>query len=213
MNKQILEWEGQFGKEYTDRNASTLEDMEELYKSYYGVSRTQMNHDFIGNLDHNLKILEVGCNIGTQLQRLQKDGFSDLYGIEINDYAIDIARSKAYGLNIIKGSALDIPFKDDFFDLVFTSGVLIHISPDNISAVIHEIYRCSRKNIWGFEYYAPEYTAITYRGHRDLLWKTDFARLYTDHFPDLKLLKEIRYKYQENDNIDAMFLLQKVKGQ
>jgi len=51
-------------------------------------------------------------------------------------------------INIIHGVADDIPFKDGYFDMVFTSGVLIHISPGNINRVLDEIYRCSREYIW-----------------------------------------------------------------
>jgi len=81
-------------------------------------------------------------------------------------------------------SADDIPFKDGYFDMVFTSGVLIHISPGNINRVLDEIYRCSREYIWGFEYYADDYTEVNYRGHESLLWKTNFPKLYLDRFPN-----------------------------
>lgn len=115
------------------------------------------------------------------------------------------------GINIIKATADDIPFKDNYFDMVFTSGVLIHIAPDNIDMVLDEIYRCSKEFIWGFEYYADEYTEVNYRGNSDLLWKTNFVKLYMDRFPDLELIKEEKYKYLYNDNVDSMFLLRKKK--
>ena len=96
-----------------------------------------------------------------------------------------------------------------FFDFVFTSGVLIHISPDDISSVLDEMYRCTRKYIWSFEYYAKEYTPINYHGHKNLLWKTDFSKLFLSRFGDLELVKEEHFKYAQNDNVDTMFLIQK----
>lgn len=72
-----------------------------------------------------------------------------------------------------------------------------------------EVYRCTREYIWGFEYYADEYTEIPYRGHSKLLWKANFARLYLDQFEDLELVKEERFKNLDSDNIDSMFLLRK----
>lgn len=194
LTKQMEKWEGDFGKEYTNRNALSLDEMENLYKGRFGYTRKEMNSEFIGNLDRDMKILEVGSNIGNQLLCLQIMGFNNLYGIELQSYAIELSKSRTKRINIIEGSAFDIPFKDSYFDLVFTSGVLIHINPDDLNNAMREIYRCTRKYIWGFEYYADQYTEILYRGHKGLLWKTNFAKLYCEQFSDLKLVQEKRFK-------------------
>jgi len=136
------------------------------------------------------RVLEVGCNVGNQLLLLKEMGYTNLWGIELQDYAVEIARKRTSGINIVKGSAFDIPYKDAFFDLVFTSGVLIYI--------------------WGFEYYSPDgYQMINYRGENDLLWKTDFAELFLDRFTDLRLVRKEVLPYRSNDNLDIMYLLEK----
>jgi len=209
ISKQITKWKDKFGKEYTNRNALTLDELERMYENNYGLGRTELNNIFIGKFDHSIKILEVGSNIGNQLLLLQKMGFKNLYGIEINDYAIELSKQRTNNINIIQGSAFDIPFKNEYFDLVFTSGVLIHIAPYDINLVLNEIYRCTKEYIWGFEYYEEKYTEIIYRGKKDLLWKANFAQLYLNLFENLKLIKEKKIKYLNNDNIDVMFLLKK----
>lgn len=209
ITKQMQTWDGEFGKEYTNRNALSMNDMEALYNEQYGYTRTEMNSEFVGELDRDLKILEVGSNIGNQLLCLQKMGFNNLYGIELQTYAVELSKSRTEHINIIKGSAFDIPYKEGYFDLVFTSGVLIHIDPSDINTVIQEIYRCAKKYIWGFEYYADNYTEILYREHKNLLWKTDFAKLYDEQFSNLNLVKEKRFKYLNSDNVDSMFLFKK----
>ena len=206
--KQIEQWEGEFGKAYTARNLHAVEDLDESYRRLFGVSRSQMNEEFIGGLDRSMRVLEVGTNVGAQLLMLQKMGFHNLYGIEIQERAIEFSRSISKGLNIIKGSSFDIPFKDDFFDMVYTSGGLIHISPEDIEVAISEIRRCTRRYIWGFEYYNASYAEVPYRGEKNLLWKTDFARLYMDTCGDLRLIKEKKFKYLENENMDQIFLLE-----
>ena len=108
---------------------------------------------------------------------------------------------------IFSASALSLPFPDEHFDLVFTSGVLIHIAPSDLPVALTEIHRCTKNWIWGLEYYAPGMTEVVYRGNQNLLWKTDYARLYLDSFGDLELLREERLPYLENENVDAMFLL------
>ena len=206
---QETTWGGEFGKEYTDRNTFTPEEVDNLYIENYGVSRTQLNNEFLDNLELN-RILEVGCNVGNQLNVLKKMGYLDLWGIELQDYAVEVARKRTSGLNIVKGTAFDIPFKNGFFDLVFTSGVLIHISPDDINKVLDEMYRCTNKYILGLEYYNPEgYQMINYRGQDNLLWKTDFSKLFLDRFSNLELVKKEIIPYKNNENLDVMYLLKK----
>jgi pseudaminic acid biosynthesis-associated methylase len=209
ITEQMEKWAGQFGKEYTDRNALSLEEMDALYQRNYGVTRAELNEQFLKGIDRSIRILEVGSNVGNQLLCLQRMGFSNLYGIELQNYAVELSKSRTKRINIIEGSAFDIPYKDGYFDLVFTSGLLIHISPSDIALPMREMHRCTREYIWGFEYYADKYTEIPYRGHGNLLWKADFAKLYLDQFEDLELVKEERLKYLDSDNVDSMFLLRK----
>ena len=210
VTEQMKKWAGKFGKDYTARNINT--------KDNYAISRSELNKRFLNKLDRNIRILEVGCNVGNQLISLQKMVFKYLYGIDVQSEAVELAKVKSKNINIVCGSAFDIPFRDGFFDLVFTSGLLIHISPDNINSVLSEIYRCSNKFIWGLEYYANEYTEIIYCNEHNLLWKADFAGLYLDAFSDLRLVrrKELMHPdsdkmYPDNNNVDVMFLLEKAQ--
>lgn len=209
--EQMEKWAGLFGREYTDRNALSLEEMEALYKRNYGQTRTELNERFLEGIDRSIRILEVGSNVGNQLLCLQRMGFGNLYSIELQTHALELSRARTKRTNIIEGSAFDIPFKDGYFDLVFTSGVLIHIGPSDMASAMREIHRCTREYIWGLEYYADEHTEITYRGHKNLLWKADFARLYLDQLGDLELVREERFEYLDNDNVDSMFLLRRTR--
>lgn len=210
--EQIEKWAGDFGEKYIERNSFSLSDLDKLYEEKYGITRTLLNEEFLNGLDPSIKILEVGSNIGLQLALLQKMGFENLYGIEINKKAIELSKKFTKGINIIWGSAFDIPFKDEYFDIVFTSGVLIHINPHDIEKVLKEIHRCSSEYIWGFEYFSEEYTEILYRGHKNLLWKANFTQLYLQMFGNLELLKVKYIKYLKDENIDVMFLLRKRKS-
>ena len=206
---QLQEWQGDFGRDYTDRNFLTPQQVDDLWRKNYGVSRTDLNLRFFQGVPKEARILEVGCNIGNQLLLLQQLGYSNLHGVEVQAYALDIARSRAHGISLVQSTAFDIPYKDQYFDLVFTAGVLIHIDPADLPVALAEIHRCTRSLIIGTEYYAPKITEVTYREHRGLLWKTDYAQEYLSRFPDLQLVQEQRLPYLENQNIDAMFLLRK----
>ena len=207
--QQMSAWIGEFGAEYTSRNAVTAAEADELYRTRFGVTRTALNEKFIGHLPRDVRILEVGTNIGNQLQLLAKMGFSELYGVELQWRAIDIARKNLPRANIVQGTALNIPFRDRFFDVVYTAGVLIHISPSDLETAQHEIVRCSSRYVWGDEYFAPALQEVQYRGHANLLWKGDYASLYRQRFPQLTLVREERLPYRSEPLVDTMFLLEK----
>ncbi len=176
----------------------------------WGKTKLEINNSMIGHLPKDIKILEVGCNSGMQLNGLQRMGFKDLYGIELQTHAAELAKEYTKNINIICGSGFDLPFKDGYFDLVCTNGVLIHISPADLPKIMDEMYRCSKKYIWGFEYYAANITEINYRDHENYLWKADYAAMFMQQFPDLKLVKKEMYPYIGNPkNVDHMYLLEK----
>jgi pseudaminic acid biosynthesis-associated methylase len=210
VTPQIGHWAGENGNAYVDRNPRSIEQMQDLYRKDYGVTRSSMNESFLGSLDKGISILEVGANIGTQLQFLHNQSFSKLLGIDVNRHAVEEAKHIHPDVDIIEASGFDMPFKDGSFDLVYTSGVLIHISPKDIESIMREMHRVSRRYIWGLEYYAPEYTEVIYRGKKDLLWKTDFAALFKNKFSDLTLIKEKKYPMTDGINTSQMYLLEKV---
>lgn len=202
-------WKGLFGHEYTDRNILDINSLDELWLQNYGIARSTINDLFLSEIAKDAKFMEVGCNAGNQLLMLRHMGWSNLSGIELQPYALEIARSRLPDLALKHGSAFDLPWKDDSFDVVFTSSVLIHISPENLPRVMDEIHRTAKDYIWGAEYYSPQVTKVNYRSHNDLLWKMDYAHLYLERFPDLVLVKEQRLPYLANNNIDTVFMLKK----
>lgn len=217
MTIQSRNWSGEFGKLYTERNPATYAELEEQHMAHYGLRRIDLNKRFLNGVNHSdfkMKILEVGCNTATQLECLQKMGFKNLYGIEIQDYALSIAAQNHKDFRLTHASGFQLPFRTGSFDLVFTSGVLIHIAPDDLPVICTEIFRCSKRYIWGLEYYAPELVRVPYRGQENLMWKGDYAQMYCRLFPGmLNVVKEERLKYINSPNLDTMFLLEKTVTQ
>lgn len=206
-------WAGDFGQQYTDRNTYDPQAWDDFYRQTWGHTKIDINAQFIGDLPRDIRILEVGCNTGMQLRGLQSMGFTNLYGVELQPYAVEKAKQHTTGINIIQGSGFDLPFRDGFFDVVCTNGVLIHIAPDDLPKFMGEMVRCSRQFIWGFEYYADELKAIPYRGHDGFLWKADYGKLFEQLFPQLRLVKRTLFPYinsGEQGNVDSMYLLEKV---
>jgi pseudaminic acid biosynthesis-associated methylase len=199
-------WDGEFGKEWTERNPDTVEELDEQYRQKFGRTRTALNEQFLNDVDTSARVLEVGCNTGVQLKALRKLGFESLYGIDVMEYVVREVHRKSPELNIIEGDALDIPFKTDFFDLVFTSGTLIHVPASDIGTAMKEVARCADTYVWGYEYYAEEYVEIDYRDHESLLWKTNFPERFEAE-TDLELVTAEYLEYPDSDNRDVMYLL------
>lgn len=205
-------WDGEFGRAYTDRNSRPQQEWDDFYQRTWGLTKSQMNARFLGDLDREARILEVGCNTGMQLVGLQQSGFKNLYGVELQPYAVEKAKEYTQHINVVQGSGFDLPFRDGFFDVVCTNGVLIHIAPGDLPRIMTEMVRCSRRYVWGFEYYAPELTPISYRDNAGFLWKGNYAETFQQHCPELRLVRQEFFPYQtaaEQGNTDVMYLLEK----
>jgi pseudaminic acid biosynthesis-associated methylase len=178
QTQQLDLWRSEFGRDYTDRN-----DREKPER----VTSWRRILDGIAPA----RVLEVGCNVGWNLEYLRRIGVPELFGIEPQLYAVERARWRGPQFGVVHGTAFDLPFKDGWFDLAFTSGVLIHISPETVGAALDEIYRVARRWIVAIEYDAPGETEITYRGHAGALWKRDHGTLWTSRYPELRSIRRI----------------------
>lgn len=207
---QMNVWRGEFGQAYTSRNLLSVQQLDELYASQYGESRTSMNTRFLQQVPRTSRILEIGTNVGNQLECLQRMGFTRVYGVELQFEAASFAARRLDGARISQGSASQIPFRSATFDLVFTAGVLIHIAPEDLASALTEVHRVSRRFIWGMEYFSETSREIPYRDHTGLLWSNDFAKAYRELFPNLSPVQEEKFPYLDDQRkVDAMFLLEK----
>ena len=201
-------WAGEFGCSYVVRNSINAKELDSLYHKNFGISRSHLNEEFLSGLDRSMSVLEVGCNIGLQLELLKNAGYQYLYGFDISSFALNLSLARSHA-NLLRSSALYFPFTKDSFDMVFSSGVLIHISPKDLNQTLDEIYRCSRRYIWCYEYFSEKETEVEYRGKGGLLWKSNYIKLFTDRFSDLNIIRSKRLRYITNDNVDIMFMLEK----
>jgi len=211
LTEQMRFWKGNFGKEYLKRNPKSVKELNKRYTGIYGVTRTSMNKEFLREISKDARILEVGSGSGIQLKTLQEMGYKDLMGIDISQEAIEDSKKLTQRINIIKALAQNIPFKNNYFDLVFTSGLLIHLQKEDLKITMKEMYRVSKKFLWGFEYFSENRQEINYRGNKNKLWKDDFALIYRQKFKNLELLKQKKFHYLNDINVDSMFLLKKPK--
>lgn len=201
MTEQLNVWKGDFGDAYTDR----------VCKDWR--TRLPAFQHMLDGLPIK-RVLEVGCNRGHNLVALVEvlGEDSDVVGIEPNQYALELARASSVKVGVLHGHSFDIPFKDEYFDLVFTAGVLIHISLADLPATLAEIYRVSKRYILTIEYFAEEETVIHYHGHDNLLWKRNFLKHFQTQFPDLVLIHSGYWGREDGFDRTNWWLFEKPAG-
>jgi ubiquinone/menaquinone biosynthesis C-methylase UbiE len=104
-------------------------------------------HDLLDELETGLverfgtqkDILEVGCGTGLIMQRAQTFA-RHVQGVDLSPGMLAHARSR--GLDVVQGSATQLPFPDDRFDVTYSFKVLAHV-PD-IQRALSEMARVTR---------------------------------------------------------------------
>lgn len=170
-------WDSEFGDDYVERN-TTFDHRASFWRDRLATTKC-------------LRVLEVGCNVGGNLQWFaDKLPPRDVFGVDVNEKALRVLTQRVPGVNAVWSPARELPFRDNWFDLTFTMGVLIHQPEATLPLVMAEVVRCSRRWVLCGEYHAPETVEVPYRGQEGALFKRDYCRLYLEMFPQLVLREE-----------------------
>lgn len=139
---------------------STIFDQEH----YEAIWSTVHRHDYTSHLAEWLintygrcRILDVGTGCGHLVKTLRELG-CDAWGLDNSDYAVLNTCAPGY---VLKGSVVDIPFKDNSFDLVYSTGLWEYVPEDEVDKAVKEAWRVGSKQehnidaddtIWQDEY-------------------------------------------------------------
>src|SRR5678815_492662 len=86
-----------------------------------------------------IKILDVGCGTGANLEMLSQ--FGNAEGVDVSDDALDFCRRK--GLTVQKGLAETLPYDDESCDVTTALDVVEHLDDD--IAGLKEIFRVTKR--------------------------------------------------------------------
>jgi ubiquinone/menaquinone biosynthesis C-methylase UbiE len=131
-------WDNQAcGTWFTDKEKFTKEYFEEIEEARYRISPEIF--DFAQFTRFNGKrLLEVGVGAGTDFLQWVRAG-TEAYGLDLTPEAIEHIRHRlnVYNLEakkLVQGDSENLPFEDNFFDVVYSWGV-IHHTPDTQKAM------------------------------------------------------------------------------
>lgn len=143
------------------------------------------------------KILEIGCNVGRNLNYLFQAGFKNLEGIEINKKAVQLLK-KTYPEMARHTKIYNVPIeeiikelKDGEFDVVFTMAVFEHIHRDS-EWTFSEAVRITKDFL------------ITIEDEHNLSWR-HFPRNYIKVFKPLGMKEIEEINCREVDGLNSGF--------
>src|SRR5215211_1569313 len=90
------------------------------------------------NTHSALRILDVGCGTGANIQMLSQYGEAE--GVDVSDDALEFCRKK--GLKAQKGLAETLPYADETFELTTALDVVEHLDDD--IAGLKEMFRVTK---------------------------------------------------------------------
>lgn len=163
MNEQEKFWAGEFGDAYTSRNRVDWRARIPFWREIMKFTGAR-------------SVYEVGCNAGWNLSAIREASPHkvEIGGCDLNgDAALHGALA---GLDIVIGTAKECMAKG--YEVIFTAGVLIHVAPENLRAMMQQLIDASAHWVLAIEYAADSEEMIEYRGEKDRLWKRNYGALY-----------------------------------
>jgi len=168
-------WAGDFGNAYVERNAEAERGRRAFWETIVGATGPD-------------DVLEVGANVGGNLHWIAELAPSArVAGVDVNADALQRLHERLPGVDARLASGRKLPWDDGAFDLVFTMGVLIHQSSEELEQMMSEIIRCSRRWVLCGEYFAEQEEEVPYRGESGALFRRDYGAIYQRLNPELRL--------------------------
>jgi ubiquinone/menaquinone biosynthesis C-methylase UbiE len=124
----------------------TISSKEKVEK-YQQIIRDEEWKWLVKEIPSNTKFLDVGCGAGYAMYKAETDLSCHCYGIDPDPGAHGVGRylkNMVSVKNIQQGFAENIPFKNNEFDVVFSSHVLEHVNDEQLS--LKEMKRVLKDN-------------------------------------------------------------------
>jgi len=149
------------------------------------IAQFDLDAKFIRQFIEKGSVCDVGCSTGEFLRRINWDGA--LYGMEVNDYAISLAKDI---INFEK----NIYTEKDFFDLVVFRGTIQHV--ENPFKMLREAYSSLKPEGYLCLLAVPNTSSPLYRLKQDLPFiEWDKVYYITDEKSLVNAIQNIGFKH------------------
>lgn len=186
------------------------------YKDDYLVNIENEIHNIISSNSYK-NILEAGCGTGRWINSL-KNKNAKIFGLDFSLEMLKISRKDGQSSNLINADAVHIPFKNNFFDLIFCVNAIHHF-PDK-EKFISECKRVLSSNgmlaVFGVDphidkdWYIYDYFDNVYENDLKRFSSNEFLKdlLIVENFVDIevKIAEEIYHERIGKDVLNDPFL-------
>jgi SAM-dependent methyltransferase len=123
---------------FVGRRAILESFLSQIVKRFESHRQAASNQPSKAGTQTGLRILDVGCGTGANLEMLSQFGQAE--GVDVSDDALQFCREK--GLKAQKGLAERLPFEDGTFDITTALDVIEHLDDD--IAGLKEMFRVTK---------------------------------------------------------------------
>ncbi len=122
------------GDSWYQRNLQSISSRSKEDDSIYKIIQ-----EIVSLKDSELKVLEIGCSNGYRLGWIKEYLNLDVYGIDPSKVAIE--EGVLQGLNLTQGTADNLPYNDNFFDIVILGFCLYLCDRKDLFKIAYEVDR------------------------------------------------------------------------
>lgn len=161
---------------------------------------------------HNVKVLDLCTGTGDIAGFIDKS--CKVIGVDFSDKMLEIARKKYPWINFIEGDCTNLPFEDNYFDVVTISFGLRNI--ENYDNALDEIYRVlkpnglfmhldfGKKNILGdilFDIIVPHIVKIFYKDNLPYEYLVKSKQMFFNENALIELFAQHNLKIKEKHSM------------
>lgn len=200
MNKEIIF--NKYKVNSPDYHYRQIERKEKKYFNAYVLARYQIELELIDIILKRIKgkvirILDVGCGDGVLFflfnQKFNGNQY-ELYGIDPSDLALKIAENRNPKVEFSNSDAYQLPFNDNYFDLVISSDVIEHLM--HPEKMLLEIQRVGKKKSFVIIGTPIKYTEEPFdKMHQREFFPKEFKEVLSLYFSGVKIIQSHKLGY------------------
>ncbi len=180
--------------------------------------------EIIKKFSNGNKILDLSCGTGNIIEFLKNKNY-DVFGLDISFNMLELVKRKNIINNLVNGTFLNLPFKDDSFDVVLSTFDSLNIveNLNELKNVFSEVYRVLKNGgLWTFDLntifvftdYWNNYFKMDILNDLIIIWKSNYIipnscllRIYI-----FERIDDDFYRKYEGELVEFGFKLEDVKN-
>lgn len=123
---------------------TNIEEFVNLYTNKLSNEVRGIMGDELNKIPRDSTILDIGCGIGGALYSLYSNGYQNLYGFDVVEDLINVAKKIVPSSHFFIGNVENISLKSNYFDYCLCYDLLEHV--EKPKSVIEEIGRILKPN-------------------------------------------------------------------